>query len=127
MRLSFPPQFRVMRPAASIAHRRYAGPVIERISKSVIATSSHDHNFLATALPRDGSDACVRAQRSIVAISDGLRSFSQQRGRHDPPDSRQRSKNRDIGRLRPSPSLLIAFGARIGELIENGLDSGGDV
>src|SRR3954467_10319910 len=111
MRLTFPPQLRVMRPAASIADCRHAGPVIERIPKSVVATSSPQHDFLATALPRDGSDACVRAQRSIVAISDGLRSLSPQSGRNDPPDPRQRSKNSDLGRLRLRPSWLVGFGA----------------
>src|SRR5689334_1342930 len=110
---------RIFRLASWVVLHGDARPMVDGIAQADVGGLAHEHDAALARSLGDGSHTRQTSKRSIVSPLQGLESLGQQRGEHNPSDSRQRSEDRHIARLGPlPPGPLLRTGEALGEAVE---------
>src|SRR5690349_15838870 len=110
---------RIFRLASWIVLHGDARPMVDGVAQADVGGLAHEHDAALARSLGDGSHTRQASKRSIVSPLQGLDGLGQQRGEDNPSDSRQRSEDRHIARLRLLLlGTLLCAGEAFGETVE---------
>jgi hypothetical protein len=79
--------------SACIADRAFASPMLEGVTRSVVASSAHHHNPALPITARNGRWAAVGSLRGAIALPQGWSGFGQGRTGDDEAHFRERTQD----------------------------------